>query len=97
MYDTFRHFQRFWGASGDFWQALWDRILDTVGEDPVTLLVYGSLFVTTFVYWFVGGIYTLLDIYNKPPAIMRYKIQPGMNEPVDNKRLMKVRSINLLQ
>lgn len=37
-----RHLQRFWGASGDFWQAGWDRILDTVGEDPVTFWVYGN-------------------------------------------------------
>ncbi|CAG2069152.1 unnamed protein product, partial [Timema podura] len=34
------HLQRFWGASGDFWQALWDRFLDTVGEDPITLWIY---------------------------------------------------------
>lgn len=26
-----RHLQRFWGASGDFWQAQWDKILDITG------------------------------------------------------------------
>lgn len=38
-----RHLQRFWGASGDFWQAQWDKILDKFGDDPVTLWVYGKL------------------------------------------------------
>lgn len=36
-----RHLQRFWGASGDFWQAQWDRLLDVIGEDPFTLWAYG--------------------------------------------------------
>lgn len=61
-----------------------------IGEDPVTLWVYGSLIVTMIVYWVFGGIYTILDVTNKPAAIRRYKIQPGTNEPVDNKRLLKV-------
>lgn len=43
-----RHLQRFWGASGDFWQALWDRLLDVTGEDPFTFWVYGKDY---FVEW----------------------------------------------
>lgn len=82
--------QRFWGASGDFWQSQWDRILDTIGEDPVTLWVFGSTILTITVYWLFGGIYTLLDITNKPSALRRYKIQPGTNEPVNTSRLLKV-------
>nr|CAD7398296.1 unnamed protein product [Timema poppensis] len=84
------HLQRFWGASGDFWQALWDRFLDTVGEDPITLWIYGTTALTMCVYWTFGGIYTLLDVTNKPAALRRYKIQPGTNEPVDTARLLKV-------
>ncbi|KAI4462903.1 sterol desaturase [Holotrichia oblita] len=84
------HCQRFWGASGDFWQAQWDRFLDTVGEDPFYLWVYGTSILTFCVYWLFGGIYTILDITNKPAALRRYKIQPGTNEPVDTKRLLKV-------
>ena len=37
-----RHLQRFWGASGDFWQAQWDRLLDVIGEDSFTFWVYGK-------------------------------------------------------
>lgn len=84
------HCQRFWGASADFWQASWDQILDTMGEDPYMLWVYGTLAVNIAVYWMVGALYTIWDVTNKPGAIMRYKIQPGMNEPVNTKRLLKV-------
>ncbi|XP_054266575.1 fatty acid hydroxylase domain-containing protein 2-like isoform X1 [Macrosteles quadrilineatus] len=84
------HLQRFWGASGDFWQAGWDRILDTVGENPVTFWVYGTLIWTVSVYWSLGAIYTVLDVINKPAALRRYKIQPGTNEPVETKKLIKV-------
>lgn len=85
-----RQCQRFWGASGDFWQAAWDRFLDTVGEDHVTLWVYSTTILTIGVYWLFGGIYTFLDVTNKPAALRRYKIQPGTNEPVDRRRLLKV-------
>lgn len=42
------------------------------------------------VYWTFGGIYTFLDVTNKPSALRRYKVQPGTNEPVDRKKLLKV-------
>ncbi|XP_063914058.1 fatty acid hydroxylase domain-containing protein 2 isoform X2 [Zophobas morio] len=84
------HCQRFWGASGDFWQAQWDKFLDIIGEDSFNLWVYGSTILTLGVYWLFGGIYTILDITNKPAALRRYKIQPGTNEPVDSKKLMNV-------
>lgn len=90
MTSVFRHCQRFWGASGDFWQAQWDKFLDTVGEDPFYLWVYGTFVLSFGVYWLFGGIYTIMDMTNKPAAIRRYKIQPGTNEPVDNRKLLKV-------
>lgn len=31
-----------------------------------------------------------VDVTNKPAALRRYKIQPGTNEPVDNRKLLKV-------
>lgn len=54
------------------------------------IIVSGSLVLTFVVYWVFGGIYTLLDMTNRPAALRRYKIQPGTNEPVDNKELIKV-------
>lgn len=84
------HLQRFWGASGDFWQAHWDRFIDFTGEDPATLWVLSTTIFTIFVYWFFGGIYTVFDLTCKPACIRRYKMQPGTNEPVDRTRLAKV-------
>jgi len=54
------------------------------------MTIAGSLSLTIVVYWVVGGIYTILDITNRPAALRRYKIQPGTNEPVDRKELCKV-------
>lgn len=50
----------------------------------------GSTILLLVVYWIFGGIYTFLDLTNRPKFIRRYKIQPGTNEPVDKKRLFKV-------
>nr|CAH7730442.1 unnamed protein product [Callosobruchus chinensis] len=89
------HCQRFWGASGDFWQAQWDKFLDTAGEDPFCLWVYGTFVLSFGVYWLFGGIYTFMDVTNKPSIVRRYKIQPGTNEPVDNRKLLKVSEYNI--
>lgn len=54
------------------------------------LIDTGSSLLMLVVYWVVGGIYTILDITNRPAALRRYKIQPGTNEPVDKRKLCKV-------
>lgn len=28
----YRHLQSFWGASGDFWQAQWDKFIDITSK-----------------------------------------------------------------
>lgn len=42
-------------------------------------------------YWGVGFIYIMMDYFNWPKWIRKYKVQPGTNEPVDTKRLITVR------
>ncbi|XP_037889197.1 fatty acid hydroxylase domain-containing protein 2 [Glossina fuscipes] len=84
------HLQSFWGASGDFWQAQWDKFINITGHDPMMFWVFGTNVFTTLVYWSVGGIYTFMDITNRPTFLRKYKIQPGTNEPVDQARLFKV-------
>jgi len=54
------------------------------------LWVFGSTIFTMIVYWFVGGIYTFMDVTNSPKFMRKYKIQPGTNEPVEKIRLIKV-------
>lgn len=83
------HLQLVWGASADFWQSQWDRFLLAFGDDQFRLRVVGTNVLTTGLYWVVGSIYMLMDIYNWPQWIRKYKVQPKVNEPVDTTRLFK--------
>ena len=38
----------------------------------------------------VGGLYTFMDVTNRPKFLRKFKVQPGTNEPVDRDRLMSV-------
>ncbi|KAL9695778.1 hypothetical protein quinque_015063 [Culex quinquefasciatus] len=38
-----RHFQVFWGASGDLWQSLWDRVLDVTVRAATIACANGEL------------------------------------------------------
>lgn len=80
----------FWRSSGMFLQTQWSKFLDITGEDPFMLNVVGTFVVTSVVFCTLGGVYTFFDLYNKPDAMRRYKIQPGTNEPLDTKKLIKV-------
>ncbi|KAI8034755.1 fatty acid hydroxylase domain-containing protein 2 [Drosophila gunungcola] len=87
-----------WTQSGDFLQDRWLSLLDIVGEDPWRLWVVGSTIVIFTVYWLYAGIFTLMDITNRPRFLRKYKIQPGQNEPVDLAKLwnaIKVVLVNL--
>lgn len=50
----------------------------------------GVLTVMFCTYWTVGGLYTAMDVLNRPVAFRKYKVQPGTNEPVDRKKLIQV-------
>ena len=54
------------------------------------LVLTGTMIWTVLLYWTVGPLYILLDIFNGPQWLRKYKIQPGTNEPVDMNRLMRV-------
>jgi hypothetical protein len=51
----------------------------------------GTTIITMCLYWGVGFIYIMMDYFNWPKWIRKYKVQPGTNEPVDTKRLITVR------
>jgi hypothetical protein len=75
--------QRFWGASGDFWQSQWEKVLDAFGHNQFNVGFFGTFFVTFFVYWIVGTIYTLIDFTGRPAFLLKYKIQdPNAAYPV---------------
>ncbi|KAF2881733.1 hypothetical protein ILUMI_24430 [Ignelater luminosus] len=71
-------------------QRFWDKFLDTVGEDPITLWVYVSVILGTVLFWLAALGYTFLDLFAKPSSLMKYKIQPGVNEPVSSKQFFKL-------
>lgn len=93
------------------WEILWHKFLDTFGDDPYLVFVYGEILfqkkaevesdfylflfsgtftVTTVMFWIMGVAFTVLDVYQKPAFLMKYKVQPGKNTPVDKKKLTKV-------
>lgn len=82
--------QHIWTESGNFWQRHWETLLDIIGEEPITLWIIAPMILTISVYWIFGALYTALDIFNKPDAFRKYKVQPGTNEPVDLQKLLKV-------
>jgi len=87
------HVASLWGSAREYvWQALWDKLLDNVGEDKFTLLYWGTFIVTSLVYWSVGLLYLYLDI-TLPQWVVQYKIQPGTNQPLNKAKLRNLVSV----
>lgn len=56
------------------------RVLDVTGT---TIAGFAA-------YWGVGGLYTLMDLTGRPAVLSRYKVQPGINQPVRPWLVVKV-------
>ncbi|KAM9253963.1 fatty acid hydroxylase domain-containing protein 2 isoform 1-T1 [Dugong dugon] len=81
------HLQRFWGASGFFWQGQWERLLSTFEGKEWILFTIGATQVPVLFFWSFNGLLLVVDTTGKPNFISRYRIQIGKNEPVDPVRL----------
>ncbi|KAM4620704.1 fatty acid hydroxylase domain-containing protein 2 [Polymixia lowei] len=81
------HLQRFWGASGDFWQNLWTNLYLKFEGHETTLFFLGTMLVPTVAFWTTNGLLLLVDITGKPSFITRYRIQMDKNNPVDPVKL----------
>uniref|UniRef100_A0A9L0R2H3 Fatty acid hydroxylase domain containing 2 n=1 Tax=Equus caballus TaxID=9796 RepID=A0A9L0R2H3_HORSE len=75
------HLQRFWGASGYFWQAQWERLLSTFEGKEWILYIIGATQVPSLLFWSFNGLLLVVDTTGKPNFISRYRIQVGKNEP----------------
>ncbi|XP_077596215.1 fatty acid hydroxylase domain-containing protein 2 [Stigmatopora nigra] len=81
------HLQKFWGASGDFWQNLWTKLYVMFEGHDQALFYMGTMLVPTIVFWGFNGLLLLVDTTGKPSFITRYRIQADKNNPVDPEKL----------
>ncbi|XP_065578222.1 fatty acid hydroxylase domain-containing protein 2-like [Artemia franciscana] len=81
---------RIFDLDDDIWQQCWNQVTYQLGDSEVHYYVYGTTFLTFFVYWTVGFIYLLFTVLERPKSLKEIKIQPGTNEPVDSLRLKKL-------
>jgi sterol desaturase/sphingolipid hydroxylase (fatty acid hydroxylase superfamily) len=82
------HLQWLWGASGNYWQSVWEKIHELAGGNEIILAVWGSWIVSNFVFWAVNSFLIFLDVTGKPQVLLKYKIQEDKNVPVDTGRLL---------
>lgn len=75
------------GSTESFWESFWNKVIDITGENPFYVYVIATTIFSFTVYWFVGGLFVLMDLTLKPEALRRYKVQPNTNEPVDKQKL----------
>lgn len=90
------HLQRFWGASGYFWQTQWERLLSEFEGKEWLLFTLGATGVPALVFWVFSGLLLVVDTTGKPSFISRYRIQAGKNEPVDPVKLRQAVSTVLV-
>ncbi|XP_004076095.1 fatty acid hydroxylase domain-containing protein 2 [Oryzias latipes] len=81
------HLQKFWGASGDFWQNLWTKLYLAFEGHEAALFFMGTMFAPTVAFWVSNGLLLLVDTTGKLSFITRYRIQMNKNEPVDPVKL----------
>ncbi|XP_034462377.1 fatty acid hydroxylase domain-containing protein 2 [Hippoglossus hippoglossus] len=81
------HLQRFWGASGDFWQNMWTQLYVAFEGHDAALFFFGTMFIPTVAFWVPNALLLLADTTGKPSFITRYRIQMEKNNPVDPAKL----------
>ncbi|XP_041357077.1 fatty acid hydroxylase domain-containing protein 2-like [Gigantopelta aegis] len=84
------HAQRFWGASGSFWQAQWENIYALFGKDDMAIGIWGTFIVTNLVFWLFNILLMVLDLTGWPAILKCYKIQPDKNNPLSKADLLRV-------
>lgn len=81
------HLQKFWGASGDFWQKQWTKLYEGFEGHDTALFYFGTMFIPTLVFGATNALLLLVDSTGKPSFITRYRIQVDKNNPVDPVKL----------
>ncbi|KAK2186963.1 hypothetical protein NP493_183g01009 [Ridgeia piscesae] len=81
------HLQRFWGASGDYWQSNWEELFHLFGDDEMTLVICGSWITHVAVFWLFNSWLLAMEFTGRPHFLTKYKIQA--NKPVDRSKLAR--------
>ncbi|CAI5766817.1 fatty acid hydroxylase domain-containing protein 2 isoform X3 [Podarcis lilfordi] len=92
MFVAFRnsvtwHLEKFWGASGLFWQTQWENLYHLLGRNEWAIFIVCTGIIPVLVFWSFNGILMVADVTGKPSFITQYRIQLGKNDPVDRKKL----------
>ncbi|XP_050417708.1 fatty acid hydroxylase domain-containing protein 2 isoform X1 [Patella vulgata] len=83
------HLQKFWGASGDFWQSQWENVYYLLGSKDYMIGIVGTFLITTGIFWISNAFFMLLDLTGRPAFLLRYKIQPDKNVPLEKDALKR--------
>ncbi|XP_071951503.1 fatty acid hydroxylase domain-containing protein 2-like [Antedon mediterranea] len=89
------HLQRCWGASGDFWQALWAQVYDYFEGDKWIIGFWGTNVVACVIFWYLNAFFLFVDITGRPSFLRSYKIQADKNVPVKKPQLIKALKVVL--
>ncbi|XP_042310815.1 fatty acid hydroxylase domain-containing protein 2 [Sceloporus undulatus] len=92
MFVAFRnslmwHLQKFWRASGFFWQTQWETLYNLLGGNEWAIFILGPVLTPTFVFLGFNAIWLTADVTGRPRFITQYRIQLGKNDPVDKEKL----------
>jgi hypothetical protein len=69
---------------------LWNKILDTFGDNEGFHIVWGVNIYAFFFYWIFGGLLVVLQKTKIPKSLINYKIQEKKFEIEDIEILVKV-------
>lgn len=62
-------------STSNAWQYLWNKVIDTFGDDKQTYSVWIINSYAYLVYWIFGSILFVIEVYNRPDPLKNFKIQ----------------------
>lgn len=68
---------------------LWTAIYDSCNKDEFRMYVYGTTAVSMAVFWIPSMLLMFVDYTGHPSLLLRYKVQPGKNQPISTERMLR--------
>ncbi|XP_055601924.1 fatty acid hydroxylase domain-containing protein 2-like isoform X2 [Uranotaenia lowii] len=73
-----------------FLQRKWDAFLDVMGDDPDFWHTWGLTIYLYSHYWLMGAVFVLINLTGRPKFLRKFKVQPGVNDPISVADLKKI-------